>query len=38
MTEELYGKFIKDEYCKNYAVNIRNRFKNDAKHIVIMNY
>lgn len=38
LTEELYGKYIKDEYCKNYAVNIRNRFKNDAKHIVVMNY
>ena len=38
LTEELYEKFIKDEYCKNYAVNIRNRFKNDAKHIVVMNY
>lgn len=38
LTEELYGKFIKDEYCKNYAVNIRNRFKNNAKHIVVANY
>lgn len=38
LTEELYGRFIKDEYCKNYAVNIRNRFKNDAKHIIVMNY
>lgn len=38
LIEELYGKFIKDEYCKNYAVNIKNRFKNDAKHIVVMNY
>lgn len=38
LTEELYGKYIKDEYSKNYAVNIRNRFKNDAKHIVVMNY
>lgn len=38
LTEELYGRFIRDEYCKNYAVNIRNRFKNDAKHIVVMNY
>ena len=38
LTEELYGKYIRDEYCKNYAVNIRNRFKNDAKHIVVMNY
>ena len=38
LTDELYGKFIKDEYCKNYAVNIRNRFKNNAKHIVVVNY
>lgn len=38
LTEELYGKYIKDEYSKNYAVNIRNRFKSDAKHIVVMNY
>ncbi len=38
LTEELYSKYIKDEYCKNYAVNIRNRFKNEAKHIVVMNY
>ena len=38
LTEELYGKYIKDEYCKNYAVNIRNRFKNDAKHIIVTNY
>ena len=38
LTEELYGRYIRDEYCKNYAVNIRNRFKNDAKHIVVMNY
>lgn len=38
LTEELYGEFIKDEYFKNYAVNIRNRFKADAKHIVVTNY
>lgn len=38
LTEELYGKYIKDEYFKNYAVNIRNRFKNDAKHIIVTNY
>ena len=38
LTEELYGEFIKDEYFKNYAVNIRNRFKNDAKHIIVTNY
>ncbi len=38
LTEELYGDLIRDEYFKNYAVNIRNRFKADAKHIVITNY
>lgn len=38
LTEELYGDLIRDEYFKNYAVNIRNRFKADAKHIVVTNY
>ncbi len=38
LTEELYSKYIKDEYYKSYAVNIRNRFKSDSKHIVVMNY
>lgn len=38
LTEELYGKYIVDEYGKNYAVNIRNRFKSEAKHIVVANY
>ncbi|MGM9714035.1 MAG: DNA adenine methylase [Prevotella sp.] len=38
LTEELYGNFIVDEYDKNYAVNIRNRFKAAAKHIVVANY
>lgn len=38
LTEELYGDLIRDEYFKNYAVNIRNRFKVDAKHIVVTNY
>lgn len=38
LTKELYGPYIKDEYYKNYAVNIRNRFKNDAKHIIVANY
>ncbi len=38
LTEELYGEYIIDEYFKNYAVNIRNRFKADAKHIVVANY
>lgn len=38
LTAELYKKFIIDKYEKNYAVNIRNRFKSMATHIVIANY
>jgi len=38
LTEELYGNNIIDEYDKNYAVNIRNRFKARSKHIVVANY
>lgn len=38
LTEELYGDFIVDEYYKNYAVNIKNRFKAEAKHIIVLNY
>jgi len=38
LTEELYGDYIFDEYYKNYAVNIRNRFNNDKMHIVVKNY
>lgn len=38
LTEELYKGYIVDEYDKNYAVNIRNRFKATAKHIVVANY
>jgi DNA adenine methylase len=29
---------IIDEYAKNYSVNIRNRFKSVATHILIANY
>ncbi len=38
LTEELYDGLIFDEYYKSYAVNIRNRFKNDRMHIVVKNY
>lgn len=38
LTEELYKDNIIDEYGKNYAVNIRNRFKSTASHIVVANY
>jgi len=37
LTERLYGDCIIDEYAKNYAVNIRNRFKSVAKHILVAN-
>lgn len=38
LTTELYGGRIVDEYAKSYAVNIRNRFKASASHIVVTNY
>lgn len=38
LTEKLYEDLIVDEYGKSYAVNIRNRFKAEAKHILISNY
>lgn len=38
LTVELYGDLIKDEYFKSYAVNIRNRFKSESKHIIVTNY
>lgn len=38
LTEELYGKYIKDEYEKSYSVNIRNRFKSESMHIIVTNY
>lgn len=38
LTEELYGDLIRDEYDKSYAVNIRNRFKSESKHIIVTNY
>ena len=38
LTQELYGSYIVDEYDKNYAVNIRNRFKSSARHIIVANF
>ena len=38
LTQELYNGFIFDEYYKNYAVNIKNRFNNDKMHIIVKNY
>ena len=38
LTEALYKPYICDEYDKSYAVNIKNRFKSAAVHIVVKNY
>ena len=38
LTMELYGNYVFDEYYKNYAVNIKNRFNNDRMHIIVKNY
>ena len=38
LTEELYGDYVCGEYFKSYAVNIRNRFKSESKHIIVKNY
>ncbi|MDR0605431.1 MAG: Dam family site-specific DNA-(adenine-N6)-methyltransferase [Bacteroidales bacterium] len=38
LTEKLYGNMIISEYAKNYSVNIRNRFKSKAIHILVANY
>lgn len=38
LTEKLYSDMIIDEYAKTYSVNIRNRFKSVATHILVSNY
>lgn len=38
LTRELYQNNIVAEYDKNYSVNIRNRFKAEAIHIIVTNY
>lgn len=38
LIEELYGNNIRGEYAKSYAVNIRNRFKSEANHVIVTNY
>lgn len=38
LTMELYGDYVYDQYYKNYAVNIKNRFNNDKMHIIVKNY
>lgn len=38
LTSSLYQGMIKDTYEKKYAVNIRNRFKSEATHMIVTNY
>lgn len=38
LTEDLYRPFIRAEYSKKYAVNIRNRFKSESTHLIVTNY
>ena len=38
LTFELYKDNVVHEYAKQYAVNIRNRFKSASKHILVANY
>lgn len=38
LTKELYKNNIIDSYGKKYSVNIRNRFKSEANHIIVSNY
>lgn len=38
LTESLYRGHVVDEYPKTYAVNIRNRFRSAATHIIVTNY
>lgn len=38
LTENLYKDYIIGEYEKDYSVNIRNRFKSKATHIIVVNY
>ncbi|HFU4204562.1 TPA: DNA adenine methylase [Streptococcus suis] len=34
----LYEGFIRESYPKSYSVNIRNRFKSEANHLIITNF
>jgi DNA adenine methylase len=37
-TCELYRDYIKDEYSLKYSTNIKNRYDNSVKHLIISNY
>lgn len=38
LISELYRPYIQGAYEKRYSVNIRNRFKSTAQHLIIANY
>ena len=38
LTYGLYKDSVVHEYPKSYAVNIRNRFKSESKHVLVTNY
>jgi DNA adenine methylase len=38
LISEIYKGYVQGSYAKNYSVNIRNRFKSKASHLVIANY
>jgi DNA adenine methylase len=37
-TRKLYDGYIKNEYDFKYTTNIKNRYSNDVKHLIITNY
>lgn len=37
-TEKIYSKYIKSEYDVKYSTNIKNRYDNSVKHLLITNY
>jgi DNA adenine methylase len=37
-TYDLYKDYIKDEYDLKYSTNIKNRYDNNVKHLIICNY
>lgn len=38
LIEELYKGYIIGEYNKNYSINLKNRVKESAMHLIITNY
>ena len=38
LIKDLYANYIFASYQKKYAVNIKNRFNQEVKHLIIKNY